>query len=91
MESKDTTYDNKMSGDYDMYDGGSYLGPWHFYADNQKATLISPDQSVIIGVMFPAPGSITPDQTAIPLVNSMYIIASTKKGTPGDCTVYAKK
>ena len=82
-----------MSGDYDMYDGGSYLGPWHFYADKQRATLISPDKNIVIGVMFPAPGSIRWDQIAhgIPLVNPTYIVVSTNKGTPGDCTLYAKK
>lgn len=93
MESKASANDTLYRGDYDMYDGGSYLGPWRYYADNTKATLVSPDNNIVIGVMFPAPGSIRRDQIAhgIPLVNPMYIVASTNKGTPGDCTVYPRK
>jgi hypothetical protein len=93
MESKASANDTLYRGDYDTYDGGSYLGQWHYYADNTKATLVSPDKGIVVGVMWPAPRSITPDQLAhgVPLVNSMYIIVNTNKGTPGDCTVYPRK
>ena len=92
MESKVSARD-KMSGEYDMYRDGSYLGQWHYEVDVDKKvySLGSPDKSMVLGGEFPA--SIRPDQMAngIPMGPSLFIIVSTKQETPGDCTMYLRR
>jgi hypothetical protein len=84
-----------MSGEYDVYRDGSYLGQWHYQGleENKVVAIFPPDRSIAIGSEFPAPGSITSDQLAngIPMGESLLSIRSTKQQTHGDCTVFAKR
>jgi hypothetical protein len=94
MESNVATSDN-MSGEYDVYRDGAYLGLWHYetLADKKVVAMYPPDRSIAIGSRIPAPGSITSDQLAngIPMGESLVSIRSTKQQTHGDCTVYPKR
>jgi hypothetical protein len=94
MESKVSARDN-MSGEYDVYHDGSYLGQWHYQwlVENKVVAMFPPDRNIAIGSELPAPGSITSDQLAngIPMANSLLSIRSTNQQTPGDCTVYVKR
>jgi hypothetical protein len=94
METKVSASDS-MSGEYDVYHDGSYLGPWHYQwlVENKAVAMFPPDRGIAIGSEFPVPGSITSDQpaTGIPMAKSLLSIRSTKQQIPGDCTVYAKR
>ena len=94
MESKVSASDN-MSGEYDVYRDGAYLGQWHYAVDmdNRVMALFSPDKGTAIGFSPPARGSMTPAQVAkgIPMAKSLFIILRTKQETPGDCTIYPRR
>jgi hypothetical protein len=94
METKVSASDS-LSGEYDVYRDGAYLGPWHYLGleENKVVAIYPPDRSIAIGSRFPTPGSVTSDQLAngIPMGESLLSIGSTKQQTYGDCTVYAKR
>ena len=94
MESK-VGANEDMSGEFDVYRDGSYLGPWHYELDLDKRVMavFPPDKSIAIGFALPARGSMTPDQLAkgVPMAKSLFIILSTKQETPGDCTMYPRR
>jgi hypothetical protein len=94
METKINASDS-VSGEYDVYRDGAYLGPWHYQGleENTVMAIFPPDRSIAIGSRLPTPGSVTSDQLAngIPMGESLLSIRSTKQQTHGDCTVYAKR
>src|ERR1700722_4616266 len=65
METKISASDS-MSGEYDVYHDGSYLGQWHYEGleGNKVLAIFPPDRSIAIGSRFPTPGSVTSDQLA---------------------------